>query len=332
MIAIRVLQDSRVVREALFADAPVTIGRDAGSTLVLADVSVSRAHARVERGEDGQLRVVDLGSRNGLVVDGRAASSAVLDGRCSLRLGQTELELELVSDCPTLEIPATAWRQEERRRGVAARLGYLALGVAGLLAASLIDASFWSPWNHTRGVSLFGEAIAAAVGLPVLASLVFLVLKVIGRRVRLADTLRAVGRLAWLAPLTKVLLLVAYYPLSPSLYGLLELALGALAAAVSVAVLASVRREPRSYVFTLGWAATVLLLVAGSMALSATTSRQRGQPSVDLNLQAPLAGYAGRTESFDDYLGAVRRAAEEPPRPVAPAKSGRNPKAAELGR
>jgi hypothetical protein len=330
MIAIRVLQDSKVVREVVSA-VPLTIGREPGSAVVLADGSVSRTHARIEHGEDGQLRVVDLGSRNGLYVDGRKAPSAVLDRRLTLRLGQTELEVEPVSDSPTLEIPATAWRQEERRRGTAARLGYLAVGVAGILASQLLQASFWSPWNHTRWVGLLFGGVAAAVALPLVAGLLFLVLKVVGRRVRLADTLRALGLLSWLVPATNVVLLVAYYPLSPSQYALFQLGLGAVAAAATVAVLASVRREPRSSAFTLGWAAIVLVFVAGFMAISAMTSRERGLPDVDLNLQAPLAGYAGRAESFDDYLGAVRQASEAGPQ-AAPAKKGReNAKPAGLG-
>ena len=330
MIAIRVLQDSRVVREVVSA-VPVTIGRGPGNAVLLADASVSRAHARIERDEDGQLRVVDLGSRNGLYVDGHKAASGTLDCRRTLRLGQAELEVEPVSDSPTLEIPATAWRQEERRRGTAARLGYLALGVAGILAGELIEASFWSPWNHTRWVGLLAGAVAAAVALALAAGILFLVLKVIGRRVRLADTLRALGLLSWLVPAANVVLLAAYYPLSPSRYALFQLGLGAVTAAATVAALASVRREPRSVAFTLGWAGTVLVFVAGFMAIQAMTSRERGQPNVDLNLQAPVAGYAGRSESFDDYLGAVRRASEAGARVAAPAKRDpENPRAADL--
>jgi len=223
-----------------------------------------------------------------------------------VRLGQTELQLEPVCDSPTLDVPFAARRVPDRRRGTAARLGYLALGVTGLLVNDLLEASFWSPWNHTRSVSLLGSAIAALVVLPTLAGILFLVLKVIGRRVRMADTLRAVGLLAWLAPAAQVLLLVAWYPLTPSQYALFQTGVGAVAAALSFAALASVRREPRSYLFSLGWAATVLLIVVGFMALSAEGNRKRGQPNVDLKLQAPIAGYAGRAESLDAFLGALR--------------------------
>jgi uncharacterized membrane protein YeaQ/YmgE (transglycosylase-associated protein family) len=331
MIAIRVLHDSKVVRELVVAELPLTIGRGPDNAVVLADASVSRAHARIERSEEGLLRIVDLDSRNGLLLDGRRVASVALDRCLALRLGGTELQIEPVADTPTLEIPAL--RPEERRRGVAAWLGYLVLGVAGLLAGQLLEASFWSPWNHMRWIGLLGGAIGAAVALPLVAGVLFLVLKVIGRRVRMADTLRALGLLAWLVPATDIVLLVAYYPLSPSQFALLQLALGAATGATTVAVLASVRREPRSRTFTLAWAGTVLVFVAGFMAIAAMTSRQRGQPNVDLKLQAPLAGYAGRTESLDAYLGAVRQAATEglPPDPSGKRSEGR-PTAAGLER
>jgi hypothetical protein len=309
MIAVRILQDSRVVREVVCSALPVTIGRDAANAVVIADPAVSRAHAQIECGDDGRLRVVDLRSRNGVLVDGLAAASAVLERRLLLRFGQTEVEVEHVPDCPTLELPAAALRREERRRWKAAQLGYVALGVAAVLDGELVEPAFWSPWNHTRWVTLFGGAIGAAIALPVVAGAAFLVLKVIGRRLRIADTLRAVGLLAWLAPATKTAALLAYYLLSPSQHAHFQLALAAAGSAASVAILASVRREPRSAAYTLGWAGAVLVLAGGFMAMTSMSNRQRGTPSVDLNIQAPLAGYAGRAESFDDFLGAVRQAA-----------------------
>ena len=51
--------------EETSVSGPVTIGRDAACDLMLDDQSVSRRHARVERVEGG-LRVVDLGSGNGV--------------------------------------------------------------------------------------------------------------------------------------------------------------------------------------------------------------------------------------------------------------------------
>jgi hypothetical protein len=47
-----------------------TLGRDAGHTIVLSDPGVSRTHARIELGPAGAT-IVDLGSTNGTMVNGR---------------------------------------------------------------------------------------------------------------------------------------------------------------------------------------------------------------------------------------------------------------------
>jgi hypothetical protein len=237
-----------------------------------------------------------------LHVDGRAVESAPLEGPLVVRIGQTSIELEPVAESPTLEIPVTGWRPERRRRGVPACLAYLALGVAGVLIGKLVEPSFWSPWNHTRWIGLLGDAITTGLALPLAAGALFLVLKVIGRLVRMADTLRALALLAWLFPVLNVVFLAAYYPLAPSQLSLFQGALAAVAVAIALATLASVRREPRSLAFTSAWAATVLVVIAGLATMASMSSRQTGEPNVDLSLQAPLAGYAGRAESLDDYL------------------------------
>ena len=49
---------------------PAVVGRDAGAGLVVADPSVSRAHARLDPRPDGGYDVADLGSSNGTRVNG----------------------------------------------------------------------------------------------------------------------------------------------------------------------------------------------------------------------------------------------------------------------
>jgi hypothetical protein len=309
MIALRVLHNGRVVREAVFSTLPVTIGRGATSDIVLSDDAVSRAHARVERGADGRLKLVDLDSRNGLRVGSRPVREIALDRRLRCRIGLTEIELEPVSDAPTLEVPAREWRRFERRRMLPNRLRYLALGVAGLLASVVVEPSFWSPSNDTRWGMLLGAAVAALVMLPVLSGALFVVLKALGRQLRLSDTMRTLSLLAWLSPASDVLLLAAYYLLSPSALAQLKSATVFVFSAVSVVALASVRRHPRSIRFMLAWAGAAVLLVGGVRITSVLNARQKGEPNVDLQLQVPVAGYAGRAGTLDAYLGDVRSAA-----------------------
>jgi len=309
MIALRVLHNGRVVREAVFSSLPVTIGRAASNDLVLADESVSHVHARVERAENGQLKLVDLDSKNGLHVGSRPAREVALDRRLRCRIGLTEIEFEPVSDAPTLEVQAHEWRRFERRRTLPNLLRYLALGVAGLLAGVVIEPSFWSPSNDTRWGTLLGAAVAALVLLPFVGGTLFLVLKALGRQLRMSDTMRTLSLLVWLSPAGDLLLLAAYYPLSPSALVQVKGATVFTLLTVAAVALASVRRHPRSIRFMLAWAGAAVLLMGGVRVTSALNARQKGEPEVDLRVQVPLAGYAGRAESLEAYLGEVRSAA-----------------------
>ncbi len=72
---------------------PFTIGRASWNDLVLANMAVSRAHARIVL-EDGKLVVEDLGSRNGIIVDGAASEHAPLQPGTMVRIGDVYLWLE----------------------------------------------------------------------------------------------------------------------------------------------------------------------------------------------------------------------------------------------
>lgn len=67
-----------------------SLGRAAGNDLVLDSLLVSRSHARIQCAE-GRCMVQDLGSANGLFVNGRRTSQAVLSSGDRLRLGDVEL-------------------------------------------------------------------------------------------------------------------------------------------------------------------------------------------------------------------------------------------------
>ncbi|RGE19472.1 FtsK/SpoIIIE domain-containing protein [Leucobacter sp. wl10] len=77
---------------SLLAGANV-IGRDPSCRVHLGDASVSRRHAVLEIGAQHVLR--DLGSANGLLVDGEAASERRVEGPCTLTLGEVELRVVL---------------------------------------------------------------------------------------------------------------------------------------------------------------------------------------------------------------------------------------------
>ncbi|MFQ5732968.1 MAG: protein kinase [Planctomycetaceae bacterium] len=74
--------------DPIVLDAPrVVIGRDADCDVVLATHQISGRHCEL-RYESGRWRVVDLGSKNGITVNGRKVGEAVLKSRDRLTVGQ----------------------------------------------------------------------------------------------------------------------------------------------------------------------------------------------------------------------------------------------------
>jgi pSer/pThr/pTyr-binding forkhead associated (FHA) protein len=78
-VVLRVEEDGRT--RTVRAPVPITIGRAPSATLVIPDARVSRLHARIDL-TDGALRIRDLDSRNGTLVNARP-----LDGAAALRDG-----------------------------------------------------------------------------------------------------------------------------------------------------------------------------------------------------------------------------------------------------
>ncbi len=68
-----------------------TIGREAGTDLVLADGKASRRHAALKVLPDGRATLYDLGSSNGTFVNGQRIQSVLLTGGEQIQIGDTVL-------------------------------------------------------------------------------------------------------------------------------------------------------------------------------------------------------------------------------------------------
>jgi transcriptional regulator of acetoin/glycerol metabolism len=68
-------------------DGELVAGRDAACAVQLGGNDVSRRHAALRRGTDGTVTIADLGSRNGVRVNGRAVTAAPLAAEDVVRLG-----------------------------------------------------------------------------------------------------------------------------------------------------------------------------------------------------------------------------------------------------
>jgi len=75
------------------ADVPLVVGRSRDCDIAVDDPNVSRRHAEV-RHEDGAYWIVDLGSTNGVIVNGKRVERAELAPDDEIVLGTTELRFE----------------------------------------------------------------------------------------------------------------------------------------------------------------------------------------------------------------------------------------------
>lgn len=84
------------------------LGRAGASDIVLSDPSVARSHAAIQRSDNGEWTVSDLGSRTGVWVNGeQVRGTAPLRGGDALRLGEVKIRFLTLTD---------AQREKLRRR------------------------------------------------------------------------------------------------------------------------------------------------------------------------------------------------------------------------
>jgi hypothetical protein len=89
--AIVSLDDRRYV-----LDGPrATIGRSKDTDCVLRDPNISRRHAELRQAESGDWQIVDLGSTNGVKVNGRRVSSSRLRPGDEVTLGTTTFQFDI---------------------------------------------------------------------------------------------------------------------------------------------------------------------------------------------------------------------------------------------
>ncbi len=72
-------------------DAEMIIGRSEQAEILLDDEGVSRKHAKIVRGQDGSIRIVDLQSTNGTYCDGQQIESRVLKDGDKVQIGNATI-------------------------------------------------------------------------------------------------------------------------------------------------------------------------------------------------------------------------------------------------
>lgn len=74
--------------------APERIGRESSNDIVISDINASRVHAEIHMEPNGTWIISDLGSTNGLYVNGRRVKSAPLNDADIVLIGTTRLEFQ----------------------------------------------------------------------------------------------------------------------------------------------------------------------------------------------------------------------------------------------
>jgi pSer/pThr/pTyr-binding forkhead associated (FHA) protein/tetratricopeptide (TPR) repeat protein len=108
MAKIVVLRSGKVELERELGSGPLAIGRDAASDVSLADPAVSRRHARIDAVASGGYRIVDLGSGNGILHQGKRVDSLDLYPGCEVEIGGSILRFESEVALPALVLIAGA--------------------------------------------------------------------------------------------------------------------------------------------------------------------------------------------------------------------------------
>jgi pSer/pThr/pTyr-binding forkhead associated (FHA) protein len=138
MPGVLTVREAGTERRIAFA-ARAVVGRDADCEVVLSSRSVSRKHAIVERLDQGWV-VRDLGSANGLFVEGKRVSEAHLATGASLRFGDVEASFDAGGPSRTTSAERLAQSLSvapARRTRPVAVFVVMTLGVAALVAATV---------------------------------------------------------------------------------------------------------------------------------------------------------------------------------------------------
>ena len=91
LIKLRLSLMGRPVRNYTFEKPLISVGRDPSADVYVDNPGVSRDHFRLERTDNGEYQVVDLGSANGTFVNDQMVNASVLHNNDVVRFGKYTL-------------------------------------------------------------------------------------------------------------------------------------------------------------------------------------------------------------------------------------------------
>ncbi len=261
------------------AGPPLVIGRDVACDIVVNDPYAAARHAELALDADGTIRVTDLGTVNGLILQGERVRHATLadldDGE--IQIGHSHLRLRASTDRLAPERPdLESLRSRHREYGVALAGGILGAGFAGFRA-----------WTGSPDNVPLATASALLIGAGVLGAWLLLWV-LLGRAIRskwqwsrnAAVTFGAAAAVLWLAWITDVAVFATGLSRMRVYGAILGLAVVATALYLHVRIASRVHRLPAAAL------AGVLPLI-GLAAFLWFTNQQHAE---DVNHITPPAG------------------------------------------
>jgi pSer/pThr/pTyr-binding forkhead associated (FHA) protein len=116
---------------------PIRLGRGYDNDLIVDDIYCAARHAIIESEQDGSMVLRDLGTRNGVIHEGKRKSSVVMSGDTVVRLGHTSLRVR-AADFPVppelVDRTMHGWEG-----GMPGLVGLFLIGVFSLLTVWLND-------------------------------------------------------------------------------------------------------------------------------------------------------------------------------------------------
>jgi ADP-ribose pyrophosphatase YjhB (NUDIX family) len=85
--------DRRPTRRVQLSDKTIRIGRTPDNDLVVSDLNFSRHHAELRKSPTGNYEIIDLGSHNGIFVNGKRVSHATLTDQDIVTIGHSTFRL-----------------------------------------------------------------------------------------------------------------------------------------------------------------------------------------------------------------------------------------------
>ena len=90
--------ESGIPEQNWILPTPITVGRCPTAEITLDDASISRRHCQFLIDPYGSLIVRDLGSTNGIYVDGRRVEKATLSNGDEVSIGVIQMRVDLTDD------------------------------------------------------------------------------------------------------------------------------------------------------------------------------------------------------------------------------------------